>query len=104
MVTTGCFSETLTDTLHIGTTAVQDIDQLAGAPRILQQGNGTVTIDLSAAGNYTDLDVYSADGRMVGHYTLSANKATLNLTPGLYIYNATSQNKDAATRGKFVTY
>ena len=103
-VTTGCFSETLTDTLHIGTTAVQDIDQLAGAPRILQQGNGTVTIDFSAAGNYTDLDVCSADGRVVGHYTLSANKATLNLTPGLYIYNATSQNKGAATRGKFVTY
>ena len=103
-VTTACFSETLTDTLHIGTTDVQNVTDTKSPIRISQLGGGAVSIEAPIANAYDLLDVYDAQGRSVGHYSFTGNKATLNLTPGLYIYNATSKNQGLSTRGKFVAY
>lgn len=96
-----CFSETLTDTIHIGTTNVSQIKERATEFLVQQHGNGSVTFSMPQ-GTPALLDVYDLAGRLLASYTLSGTDITDSFVRGTYIYRLRTLANTAA--GKFVVY
>src|SRR6185437_7970961 len=87
-VSNSCFAETQIDTLHIESTGINKISQ-GSLLKIATQGN---SISFISSGNdpLDQMDIYSIDGRNIGHYVFINNKVTVSLPPGVYIYRAFS--------------
>jgi hypothetical protein len=101
---TNCFTETLTDTVRLGTTLIDELaaENSAGI-RVLQEGNGNVRFLLPEDKKYEVMEVYDAQGRQVKKYSVTANKIADKFVAGLYIYKAYSGGR-AVTIGKLVVY
>lgn len=101
-VSNSCFTETLTDTVDISTTGINNVGH-SSMLKIAEQGTN---ISFISAGNdpLDQIDVYDMDGRTIGHYTFKNNKVTIVLPRGLYVYRAFSQYGDLISGKLSVAY
>jgi len=93
-----CFTETQIDTLHIGTTGINSLNQ-GSLLKIAMQGS---SISFISSGNdaLDQINIYGVDGRNIGYYVFINNKVTIDLPPGIYIYRAFSHYGNLIS-GKF---
>ena len=104
-VSTNCFTETITDTVYLGTTLTrQPVKEGTPPIDILQEGNGNIAFVFPGAQAYDVLEVYDASGRIVRKYSVNSAKITDNFTPGIYIYRAYSQDRNNLLNGKLVVF
>ncbi len=104
-VTTNCFSETLTDTLHLGPLSVNSRAAGDAYPlKITQNGNGNVTFMVQAQQVFAVIDVYDAGGRLVKRYTDITGAFTDNFVPGFYVYRAYAADRSIMHIGKLAVY
>lgn len=104
-VSNSCFTETIRDTLHVGTTLTGQ-PSTNGAPGIYvsQNGSGSITFSLPGTMAYNILEVYDATGRMMRKYTLRDRVTTDQYVPGMYFYRAYSSDHTLSVNGKMVVY
>jgi hypothetical protein len=103
-VTTDCFTETQTDTLFIGTTGLQQIDNQDKAIAIGQEGNGYISFIPQNTTEYTTLEVFDSMGRKVRKYTQSGNTIRDQFAPGVYFIRASNTDGSKTFNGRFVAY
>ncbi len=102
-VHTNCFSETFTDTLHIGVTAVADpVTQNSVA--VTQLGNGNISFSIPAGSRLDFMEVYDLNGTMVRKYTLTGANIIDQFVPGFYHYKAFPADRSSVSIGKLVVY
>lgn len=101
-VSTNCFTETISDTIHIGTAAVNNIEATRNTVQLLQNGH---TVKFVLKGDIVNdrLIIYSIDGRLLNHYLFSDNEVTEQFPAGLYVYKI-FQIQGSTITGKFVVY
>ena len=102
-VHTNCFTETLTDTLHIGVTAVSNPVTQNGVI-VTQLGNGGVAFSIPLASNFYFMEVYDLNGKMIRKYSLSGGNITDQFVPGFYHYKAYSSDRSTVSLGKLFVY
>ena len=102
-VFTSCFRETLTDTIHIGTTGVFSNYSPGNSISVLQDDNGRIVFDMHATEGGT-LEVYDGVGRKVRHYNILSQKISDYFAPGLYIYRLFIGNSNEIITGKISVY
>lgn len=102
-VSNSCFTETLTDTVHIGT--VTNVSDLNGthAGAIIAQGNGAIKLALQLHDN-DRLEITDMKGVLVRTYTAQTLPATDNLMPGLYVYRLYNTVDKGLSVGKVSVY
>ena len=100
---TNCFSETLKDTIHLGTTLIPAPPTAASPVQVLNAGNGGIIFILPASIDYNTLEVYDVTGQCVRKYIAPDKKISDNFTPGIYFYRASSSSNMVAT-GKMAVY
>ncbi len=104
-VATDCFTETLVDTVHLGTTGLEWGS--AGAENtvvVLNGGRGNITLLLPDGNKVSQLEVFDVSGRCVRKYSVSGNKISDNLNPGIYIYRSYSAEGIVVENRKMVVY
>lgn len=100
-----CFTETLTDTVHIGTTGIELPGQAEESKvTVAYQGNGQVSFQIPDAAMGGVMDVCDATGRTVKRCRVNELKISEKLTPGLYIYIVRSSAGVLLTKGKVAVY
>ncbi len=102
-ITTACFTETITTTVHVGTLSVNDA---ASTPimTVRQQGNGIVTFDVGSGLTGYTLELYDISGRAVRRYVLDGKNITDVFVPGFYCYNLYAPGKGRVQTGKVAVY
>ncbi len=103
-VSNNCFSETLTDTVHIGLTTI-GVNDISGAIPgvIIAQGGGALRFALTLNAN-DKLELIDMKGVVVKTYSAATLPATDNLVPGIYVYRLYSNNGASISVGKVSVY
>ncbi len=104
-VHTNCFTETLTDTVHI-TVSHASVNGVEGQPSniiIIQSGGGMVSFMMPGAG-YDKLEIYNCNGSMIRRYDSQSAKIDDVVTPGFYIYRWYSLGGKLVETGKIAVY
>ena len=103
-VTTPCFTETLTDTVHIGSPAT-GINSVRGnaSASIISQGNGIVRYDLQLQGN-DELQITDMKGSVVRRYNAGNLPAADRLQQGIYVYRLFTYNGKEMAAGQISVY
>ena len=97
-ITTNCFSETMTDTVHVPV-AVTIQTKKTNAVKILQQGGGRISIEMQL-NEYDQMDIYDSRGTIIRHYNLQNNFCSDTFVPGLYIYRLYGEQSNEVIVGK----
>ena len=102
---TNCFSETLTDTIHLGTASTGNLTKGNAFPIVTkQEGNGKVIFIMPVGQVYDMLEVYDGTGKLVKKYSLNATAINVQFIPGIYFYRAYSTDRSIFLNGKLVVY
>ena len=98
-VHTNCFTETRTDTVHIGTLGISSGMEQKYPVAVRYSGNGDVTFAIPD-GIYDMLEVYDISGRKVTAYELNGSNINAHFQPGFYVFKAWSYDGKASYFGK----
>ena len=103
-VSNNCFSETLTDTVHIGLTVI-GVNTITGniQGNIIAQGNGIIRLALTLSAN-DRLELTDMKGIVVRRYTAATLPAADNLVPGIYVYRLYNNDGKSINVGKVSVY
>jgi PKD repeat protein len=104
---THCFSETISDTIHVATTGLGTaLKGNNGRVSIAAHGGGYVTFTFSGNQQYSEMDVFDAGGRSVRKYMPDGNTVTINdhFTPGFYTLKTNMAENRACEFYKFIVY
>lgn len=97
----GCFTETKTDTVNIGSVSIDNITTHEDIIKIANTGAHAVSIQV-LNNQYTQLSIYNISGAKVKEYT-HKNKVYINDLPyGVYVYKLSSRQE--IVTGKFAIY
>ena len=102
-VTTSCFTETLTDTLMVGTAGIENMTKHDAPITISQGDNASITFKVLTSG-FEALEVYNSIGVRVRRYNAPVGQITDRLLPGLYIYRLLSENDKEIITGKISVF
>ncbi len=102
-VTTDCFTETLTDTVHIGVTTDVSSAQINNSSRIISLGNNKIKYALSLTGA-DEIVITDMSGKIIKHYNAATLPVTDNLLSGIYVYRLFTQNGKEMYAGKISVY
>lgn len=98
-VATDCFTERITDTIHIGISAINDL--IAHKASIISCGNGRIRYEM-AGGTVYELEIVDMTGRLIKRYDRQSLPATDDLVPGIYIYRLYTDDGRDIKAGKFM--
>lgn len=99
---TDCFSETVKETIHVGTvTAVNAIENSAQI-KVAQAGHGKVIFMIPGNTSYNALEVFDGTGRKIKKYLLNSNTISDELLPGIYVFRAYSADGATISLNKFI--
>ncbi len=100
-----CFSETITDTITLGTTGINNaIKENLYPITVSQNGNGCVSFMLPEIKVYDAIEVFDIKGRCIRHYSSDKHLITDSFVPGIYILKAFSQDRKTLFYNKLVVY
>jgi hypothetical protein len=103
-VTTPCFTETITDSVHIAaSTSVASVSGQEGMVSIWAEGNGRFLM------NFTSIEIvkvliFNSLGRLVSTIDAAQGPVREQWTPGLYIYKAYNRDGSQLVTGKMSIY
>ena len=100
---TNCFTETLTDTVHVYSTSAGSVLEPGNAVTIMQQTTGKISFEFFGQ-EYDRMDIYDARGSLVKQYTITGTSLSDNFMPGLYIYRLHAHNSNQLVTGKISVY
>ena len=100
--TNNCFNEKSIDSVDIRTVGVNSINKTEANITLSSLGNQSILIIApNSIGNRVTL--YTIDGRKVKSVTITRNRQTIQLQPGIYLYSV-SENGHLVSKGKVSNY
>lgn len=102
-ITTNCFTETQTDTLHLGTTGIGNLGS-GSTLKISNIGGGKIIFHTTDLTTGTLLDVYNISGQRVDSFNPNGKDIIQTYLPGIYFYQLYSESGARIGYGRVAVY